>query len=148
LPASRSQATRFPPPLLNPIGLKAASLYPLGNGSPSIYESTQIAKDNYNQGGFRFDHYFGNSDQLFARYAISALDTFDPLPINGSNVPGFPVANNITTNSFTLSQVHLISPRTVQTVRLAFFRNVFGYADAQNHTSGSSLDARFSPIQV
>jgi Carboxypeptidase regulatory-like domain len=134
---------KIPGALLNPIGLKAASLYPLGNVSPSIYESTQIAKDNYNQGGFRFDHYFGNSDQLFARYAISALDTFDPLPINGSNVPGFPVANNITTNSFTLSQVHLISPRTVQTVRLAFFRNVFSYADAQNHTPGSSLDAHF-----
>ncbi len=53
--------------MLNPIGLAAGNLYPLGNVSPSIYESTQMASDNYNQGGFRYDHYFGNNDQVFAR---------------------------------------------------------------------------------
>jgi hypothetical protein len=135
----------IPPSLLNPIALKAESYYPLGNLSPSIYESTQLLANNYDQGGFRLDHYFGNRDQLFARYATSAQNTFDPLPINGANVPGFPVTDSIATNSFTVSDVHVISPETVQTVRAAFFRNVFYYEDTQNRTPGSSLGFDYQP---
>jgi len=136
---------QIPTSLLSPIALKAENLYPLGNLSPSLFSSTQILTDNYNQGGFRFDHYFGNNDQIFARYATSSLYMFDPLPINGSNVPGFPVADDITTNSFTISDVHLFSPRTVQTIRAAFFRNVFFYEEAQNHTPASSLGFQYAP---
>jgi hypothetical protein len=135
----------IPASLINPIALKAESYYPLGNLSPSIYESTQILNNNYDQGGFRLDHYFGNHDQLFARYATSAQNTLDPLPINGANVPGFPVTDHITTNSFTVSDVHLISPEVVQTVRAAFFRNVFLYEDTQNRTPGSSLGFDYQP---
>ena len=49
------------------------------------------------------------------------------------------MTDDITTNSFTVSYVHLISPQTVQTVRLAFFRNVFLDGEATNHTPGSNL---------
>jgi hypothetical protein len=135
----------IPANMLSPIGLAAANLFPLPNAPNSLYESTLMESDNYNQGGFRYDHYFGDNDQLFARYAASAANTFDPLPINGSNVPGFPVTDGITTNSFTVSDVHIISPSTVQTARLAFFRNVFIYEDAQNHTPGSSLGFDYPP---
>jgi hypothetical protein len=69
----------------------------------------------------------------------------DPLPINGSNVPGFPVSDGITTNSATISHVHLFSPRTVQTVRAAFFRNVFLYESRQNRTPASSLGFQYQP---
>jgi len=136
---------RIPATLLSPIGLAAAKLFPLPNGAQNVYQTTQMESDNYNQGGFRYDHYFGNNDQIFARYAASAANTLDPLPINGSNVPGFPVTDAITTNSFTVSDVHIISPQTVQTVRLAFFRNAFIYEDAQNHTPGSSLGFAYPP---
>jgi hypothetical protein len=135
----------IPASMISPIAIKAASLYPLGNISPNLWEGTQIETDNYDQGGFRYDHYFGNNDQFFARYATSAVNTLDPLPINGSNVPGFPVTDSITTNSFTMSHVRVISPSTVQTVRLAFFRNVFIYEDAQNHTPASSLGFTYQP---
>jgi hypothetical protein len=110
---------------LSPIALKAEALIPLPNIGPSLFSSTQLLTNNYDQGGFRLDHYFGNSDQLFACYATSSQHELDPLPINGSGVPGFPVANNITTNSATVSYVHLYSPELVQTARIAFFRNVF-----------------------
>jgi len=136
---------QIPASMLSPIGLAAAQLFPLPNGPQNVYQTTQMESDNYNQGGFRYDHYFGNNDQLFARYAASAANTLDPLPINGSNVPGFPVTDAITTNSFTVSDVHIISPQTVQTVRLAFFRNAFIYEDAQNHTPGSSLGFTYPP---
>ncbi|MBV8867484.1 MAG: TonB-dependent receptor [Acidobacteriaceae bacterium] len=136
---------RIPSFLINPVALNAEKLFPLGNLSPSLFSSTQLLTNNYDQGGFRLDHYFSNSDQIFARYATSSLNLLDPLPINGSNVPGFPVDNQITTNSFTISDVHLFSPRTVQTIRAAFFRNVFFYGEAQNHTPASSLGFEYQP---
>ena len=136
---------QIPPFLLNPVALKAESLIPLPNIGSSLYSSTQLLTRNYDQGGFRLDHYFGNGDQLFARYATSSQYELDPLPINGSGVPGFPVADNVLTNSFTTSHVHLFSPRLVQTARLAFFRNVFSEGAATNHSPASNLGFTYQP---
>lgn len=136
---------QIPPFLLSPIALKAESLIPLPNIGPALYSSTQILTNNYDQGGFRLDHYFSNSDQLFARYSVSSQHELDPLPINGSGVPGFPVANDVTTNSATISYVHLFSPQFVQTARIAFFRNVFLEGSATNHTPASSLGFTYQP---
>jgi Carboxypeptidase regulatory-like domain len=136
---------QIPSFLLNPIALRLEQLYPLGNLSPSVFSSTQILTNNYDQGGFRLDHYFNNGDQLFARYATSSLGALDPLPINGSGVPGFPVANSIRPNSFTISDTHSFSPQIVQIVRGAFFRNEFFYGQAQNHTPGSDFGFTYQP---
>ena len=80
---------QIPPLMLSPIALKAESLIPLPNIGPSLFSSTQLLDNNYDQGGFRLDHYFRNSDQLFARYSTSSQHQLDPLPINGSRIPGF-----------------------------------------------------------
>ncbi|HTU48370.1 MAG TPA: carboxypeptidase regulatory-like domain-containing protein [Bryobacteraceae bacterium] len=136
---------QIPPFLLSPIALKAEALIPLPNIGPSLYSSTQLLTNNYDQGGFRFDHYFANSDQMFVRYAASSLHELDPLPINGSGVPGFPVTNGITTNSATISYVHLFSPALVQTARTAFFRNVFLEDAATNHSPASNLGFTYAP---
>lgn len=136
---------QIPPSMLSPIALKAESLIPLPNIGPFLYSSTQVLTDNYDQGGFRLDHYFANGDQLFARYATSSQYELDPLPINGSGVPGFPVADNVTTNSFTMSHVHLFSPELVETARVAFFRNVFLENAATNHSPASSLGFTYPP---
>src|SRR5580692_3183532 len=111
--------------LQNPIALQASQLYPLPNIGTNVFESTQLGSTNYDQGGFRLDHIVSGNDQLFLRYSVSDLRQFDPLPIAGAGVPGFPVTNDIITNSATTSWVHLISPRTVQTIRLSFLRNEF-----------------------
>ncbi len=136
---------QIPPFLLNPIALKAQQLIPLGNIAPNLYSSTLLSDNNYNQGGARLDHYFGGGDQLFIRYAISSQHVLDPLPINGSSVPGFPVTDNIDTQSATASFVHLFSPQTISTSRVAFFRNIFDEGAAQNHTPASSLGFSYSP---
>ncbi len=136
---------QIPPYMLSPIALKAESLIPLPNIGPSLYSSTQMLTNNYDQGGFRLDHYFRNSDQMFARYATFSLHELDPLPINGSGVPGFPVTNDITTNSATLSYVHLFTPSLVQTARAAFFRNVFLEGAAANHSPASDLGFTYQP---
>lgn len=136
---------QIPVSLQNPISLNAEKLIPLPNVGPQLFATTQIMTLNYDQGGARFDHYFGNGDTLFARYSTSQLDELDPLPVSGAGVPGFPVADNIATNSFTMSHVHSFSPAMVQTARLAFFRNAFMTGAAQNHTPGSSLGFAYQP---
>jgi len=135
----------IPPQALSPIALKAAQLYPLPNIGTNVFESTQLASNNYDQGGFRLDHYFGGKDQAFLRYSSSSLNAFDPLPIAGAGVPGFPVTDYISTNSVTISDVHLTSSQTVQTFRASFFRNVFLSGQAVNHTPGSSLGFGYQP---
>ncbi|HTS60494.1 MAG TPA: carboxypeptidase regulatory-like domain-containing protein [Candidatus Acidoferrales bacterium] len=135
---------RIPPGMMDPVALKAVQLYPLPNIGSNVYESTQIGTDNYDQGGARLDHYFGK-DQLFARYSGSGRHDFDPLPIAGAGVPGFPVTDDIVTNSFTISDVHLVSAQTVQAIRAAFFRNAFSNGQATNHTPGSSLGFNYQP---
>ena len=135
----------IPSSVLSPIALKAAQLYPLPNIGANVYESTQLGSNNYDQGGFRLDHYFGGKDQMFLRYSTSSLHAFDPLPIAGAGVPGFPVTDDISTNSVTVSDVHLNSSQTVQTFRASFFRNVFLNGQAVNHTPGSSLGFGYQP---
>jgi len=135
----------IPPALISPVSAAAAKLYPLPNAPNQVFETTQIGINNYDQGGFRLDHYFGEKDQLFLRYSGSSLHEFDPLPISGAGVPGFPVTDDISTNSFTVSESHLTSSQTVQTFRASFFRNVFLNGQAVNHTPGSSLGFDYQP---
>ncbi len=135
----------IPPSLISPVSAAAANLYPLPNAPNQVFETTRIGINNYDQGGFRLDHYFGEKDQLFLRYSGSGTHAFDPLPIAGAGVPGFPVTDDLTTNSFTISNVHLTSPQIVQTFRASFFRNVFLNGQAVNHTPGSSLGFDYQP---
>ncbi|HTC35633.1 MAG TPA: carboxypeptidase regulatory-like domain-containing protein, partial [Bryobacteraceae bacterium] len=136
----------IPPSMISPLALKAEQLYPFPNAPNQVYEATQIGINNYDQGGFRYDHYFnGGKDQLFLRYSASRLHELDPLPIAGAGVPGFPVTDDISTNSVTISDVHLISSQTVETFRASFFRNVFLNGQAVNHTPGSSLGFDYQP---
>ena len=60
-------------------------------------------------------------------------------------MPGFPVTDDLLTNSVTISDTHLTSSRTVQTFRASFFRNVFLNGQAVNHTPGSSLGFNYQP---
>src|SRR5579862_5457513 len=136
---------QIPPTLLNPISLKELNYYPPGNISPSLYSSTVMGSNNYDQGGFRLDHNFSQGDQLFLRYAVSNTGEIDPLPIAGAGVPGFPVGDSIRTNSATVSETHLFSPGTLQTFRAAFFRNEFIFGQRLNQTPPSDLGFQYQP---
>jgi hypothetical protein len=135
---------QIPAYMQNPVALAAEKLYPLPNAGGNVFQSTQLGSMNYDQGGFRLDHNVNDNNQFFLRFSSSSSNELDPLPIAGAGVPGFPVTDDITTNSATTSWVH-ISPRTVQTVRASFFRNVFISGQADNHTPGSSLGFRYNP---
>jgi hypothetical protein len=136
---------RIPAFMQNPVSLNALKLYPLGNLSPSLYSSTQLLTNDYDQGGFRLDHLFGNGDQFFLRYATSSSSGIDPLSINGADVPGFPVGDSIRSHSVTASYIHLFSPRSVNTFRAAFFRNAFLFDERLNRTPPSDLGFQYQP---
>jgi hypothetical protein len=129
----------------NPVAQRAANLYPLPNAGGNVFETTQLGSMNYDQGGFRLDHYVNDNNQLFLRFSSSSSSKLDPLPIAGAGVSGFPVVDDIVTNSATASWVHMFSPQMVQTVRASFFRNVFLNGQAVNHTPGSSLGFQYQP---
>ena len=136
---------QLPAYMLSPVSAKNLPYYPLGNLSPSLYSSTQMLTNNGDQGGLRLDHYFGNGDQLFARSATSSTHSIDPLSISGADVPGFPVGNDGRTHSIALSHTHLFSPRTVQTVKAAFFRNIFLFGQRLNQTDPATLGFDYKP---
>jgi len=136
---------QLPQSMLSPIALKAINYYPAGNISPSLDAFTVNGTNDYDQGGLRLDHNFSNGDQLFVRYSISDTGQVDPLPIAGAGVPGFPVGDSIDTNSVTVSDTHLFSPRTLQTFRAAFFRNKFIFGQRLNDSPPSDLGFEYQP---
>jgi len=136
---------KLPAAYINPIAQNALQYYPLGNISPSLYVATEVGTNNYDQGGFRLDHYFSNGDQLFLRYATSSTSEIDPLPIAGAGVPGFPVGDSIRTHSVTASETHLFSANVLNTARVAFFRNEFIFGQRLNSTPPSSLGFQYQP---
>ncbi len=87
----------------------------------------------------RFDHTFSDRDRLFMHYARSATSNLNPLSINGANVPGFPVGEDIDTHSATVSHTHVFGASTVNSARVAFFRNVFDTDKPVNRTSPRDL---------
>ena len=86
---------------------RGEKLYPLPNAGGNVFESTQLGSMNYDQGGFRLDHYFNDEQSaLPALLHRRLLNEFDPLPIAGAGVPGFSGYRRHLTNSATTSWVH------------------------------------------
>jgi len=136
---------KIPAFMQDPVAVKALSLWPLGNLSPSLYSSTQIGTESSDQGGFRLDHIFSTKDQVTARFAMLDGNSVSPFSTAGSNVPGFPVADSLTTYSATVAETHVFSPRVTQTVRAAFFRNEFLFDQRLNLTPPSELGFEYQP---
>ena len=144
---------KIPEFMLNPVSLKVLQYYPLGNITPSIFASTQIQKNNSDQAGAKIDHSFGTSDQLNARYAHATGFNINPLSIKGADVPGFPVGDDLSTQLATISETHLFSSYTMNSLRANYFRHFFFFDKRLNRTPpqelgfnyGSSLDIATGP---
>jgi hypothetical protein len=131
--------SRLPAGLINPVSLNLLQYYPLGNVAPSVFSSTQVMTNDTNQGGGRFDHVFSEKDQLAVRYAYSGGSNVNPLSIKGADVPGFPVGDDLTTNSATISETHIFGTATVNSLRVGFFRHSFLFDQRLNRTSPREL---------
>ena len=96
---------QLPPSQFDPLAVKLMEMYyPLGNVSPSVYTATVVGENNSDQGGGRFDYHLSDRDQLWVRYSYSVGSNLNPISIRGSDLPGFPVRDNLNTHSFTLSE--------------------------------------------
>jgi hypothetical protein len=130
----------IPTALLNPVALGIMQRYiPLGNSSPSTYTATVVTRNEYDQGGGRLDHRFSDRDDMALRYSYSQGSDVNPISIRGSDLPGFPVQDDLATHSTNLSETHLLSPAAVNFFRLSYFRHKFLFDERLNKTSPRDL---------
>ncbi len=130
----------IPTALLNPVALGIMQRYiPLGNTSPSTYTATVVTRNEYDQSGARLDHRFSARDDLALRYSYSQGSNVNPISIRGSDLPGFPVQDNLATHGINLSETHLLSPAAVNSLRLSYFRHKFFFDERLNKTSPRDL---------
>jgi hypothetical protein len=130
---------RLPAQAIDPLAQKLVSFYPHANAGPNLFVTTQTMNNGADQGGIRFDHTFSQRDQLSVHYARSVSSNIDPLSVAGANVPGFPVGEDIGAHSANISETHLFSGNTLNSLRLAFVRNVFNTDKPLNKTSPADL---------
>ncbi len=142
---------RIPASALNQTALGIEQFYPHANAGPNLFVTTQTMQNGTDQGGLRFDHVFSERDQLSMRYAQSAGSNVNPLSVAGANVPGFPVGEDLSTESVALSETHLFSGSTINNFRAGFFRNLFDTDKPLNRTSprdlGFNYDSTLSAAQ-
>ncbi len=130
----------IPANLLNSVSLGVIDRYiPLGNISPSVYRTTVVTRNDYDQGGGRIDHRFSDSNQIAFRYSYSEGTNVNPISIRGSDLPGFPVQDDLATHALTLSGTHLFSPTAVNAFRASYFRHKFFFDQRLNRTSPREL---------
>lgn len=126
---------QIPASLLNALGVKASQLYPLGNTSPTVYTETVVTSNDANQAGLRVDWQPTDQSRWNARYSFSDGFNINPISIRGSDLPGFPVRDDLTTHSFTIGETHVLTPNVVTSVRAAFFRHSFLFDQRLNQAS-------------
>ena len=65
-----------------------------------MFTTTQVVRQDSNQGGVKIDHYLTPSDILNFRYSIIDGTQFNPIPTSGASVPGFPVGQDQRAQNF------------------------------------------------
>ncbi|MCB1018863.1 MAG: TonB-dependent receptor [Acidobacteria bacterium] len=138
---------QIPADRIHAISRNVQEYYPLGNRGPSLFSSTQVGNNDYDQGGARIDWLLGERDTLSFRFAQSVASNLNPLSIKGAGVPGFPVGDDISTTLVTLSETHQISPYAFNSIRAAFFRNDFFFDKRINKTPPSALGFEYESTQ-
>jgi len=128
---------------INPISQNVLQYYPLGNVAPNLFRTTQIMRNNSDQAGVRLDHQINDHDSLSGRYSCGTGSNVNPLSIKGADVPGFPVGDDLTTQSVTVSENHSFSGRTFNTFRASFFRHAFLFDQRFNRTPPRDLGFQY-----
>jgi hypothetical protein len=139
---------QIPSDQLNAVSQNLLSFYPLPNSpnyGPNSYGTTQELQNDSDQFGVRIDHYLSVRDTLSFHYLFNNGSQLDPLPISGSNVPGFPVGEVYRAQNAALEETHSFSPSVLNVARFSYLRNKFLFGQATNHTELSSLGFGYAP---
>lgn len=134
VPGNRIPASQF-----NAVALNVINLYPLGNVSPSIYTATVAGQNDNNQAGGRIDFNKSEHDQFFGRYSYSTGYNINPVSVRGSDLPGFPVRDDINAHSAVLSNTHVFASSLINSLEASFFRYVFDFDQRLNRTPPRSF---------
>lgn len=124
-----------PRSMMNDLGIKASTLYPPGNTTSSVHTATVVGENDANQAGGRADWHLSDRDQVSVRYAFSDGYNINPISTRGSDLPGFPVRDDLTTHSAVVNETHVFSPAAVNSFRAAIFRHEFLFDQRLNQTS-------------
>ena len=130
---------QIPQAAINPVSRNVVSLYPLGNVSPSIYRATLVGENDLDQAGGRIDYNLSNSSQIFGRYSYSGGHNINPISVRGTDVPGFPTRDDISTHAATLSSTHILSPSLTNLARGTYLEYEFFFDQRLNRTPPSAL---------
>lgn len=126
---------QVPASLLHPLGVKAAGLYPAGNTTETVHTETVITENDTNQAGVRGDWQPSERARWNARYSFSDGFNVNPISIRGSDLPGFPVRDDLRTHSFTLGETLIFTPNVMGSFRAALFRHTFLFDQRLNQAS-------------
>ena len=130
---------RIPEAAINPVARNVLNLYPLGNVSPSVYRETLVGTNVSHQAGGRLDYNLSSTDQLFARYSYSGGHNVNPVSVRGTDVPGFPTRDDLSTHAATASSTRILSPSLTSALRATFLRHAFFFDQRLNRTPPSAL---------
>ena len=101
---------KIPDAAINPVARNVLALYPRGNVSPSIYRETLVGNNAVHQAGGRIDVNASANDQFFARYSFSGGHNLNPISVRGSDAPGFPTRDDLSTHMATATEhAHLLA---------------------------------------
>jgi Carboxypeptidase regulatory-like domain len=130
---------------INPLSTGLLSLFPLPNSGTNLFTSTQVVTQSYDQFGIRLDHYLTPSDALNFRYMFNDGEQFNPIPVSGASVPGFPVGQNQRAQNFVAQETHTFNPALIGVLRFSYLRNKFLYGERTNHTTPGALGFAYTP---
>ncbi|MGH9328094.1 MAG: carboxypeptidase regulatory-like domain-containing protein [Terriglobia bacterium] len=129
----------IPPDLINPVGLRVASIYPLPNAPGNFlnYFDTADRTIDDNGGNVRVDHVFGPKDTFFARFSYERYDLTAPqgesaccLPSNPTQAKEYDLGpwvsglqeTSLNANGLSVNETHIFSPNVVNEFRTGYAR--------------------------
>ena len=133
----------LPPGAINPVARNVVALYPLGNVSPSTYRETVVGRNRLHQAGGRVDYNASANNQYFVRYSYSGGYNVNPISVRGTDVPGYPTRDDLTTHSALLSNTRIFSPTVTNSLRVSWFQHDFFFDQRLNRTPPSALGFGF-----
>jgi hypothetical protein len=129
----------------NPVSQNLLKFFPLPNTGTNLFTSTQVLREDSNQGGVKVDHYLTASDILNFRYSIIDGTQFNPIPTSGASVPGFPVGQDQRAQNFVVEETHTFSPSLIGVFRASYLRNKFLFGLHINPSTPASLGFQYTP---
>jgi hypothetical protein len=130
---------QLPPAAINPVARNVVNLYPVGNVSPSIYRETLLARNVLDQAGARIDVNATARDQILGRYSYSGGHNINPVSVRGTDVPGYPTRDDLTTHSILFSATRIVSPTLTNSLRATWLRHEFLFDQRLNRRPPGEL---------